>query len=245
MYDGTGRALAAGNGGYDMKKGKLWGIGVGPGDPELLTCKAVRVIRQCEIIAVPRSRKEQCLALKIARDAVPELAGKRILEIDMPMTKDQAALEAGYAAGTAVICEQLDAGKEVGFLTLGDPTVYSTYSYLHTRITDRGYDTEIIPGVPSFCASAAALNIPLCQGKEELHIIPGTYGTEEAVNLSGVKVLMKNHMPCTLETLQKPGISVQMVENCGLAEQKIYRSLAEIPEDAGYYSLIIVKEKAE
>lgn len=225
-----------------MKKGKLYGIGVGPGEAELLTLKAARLIRDCDIIALPHKDKDRCLALRIALGAVPELAEKELLEVDMPMTRDPAVLEAAYSAGTELLRQQLDQGKDVGFLTLGDPSVYSTYCYLHGRVAALGYETEIVPGVPSFCAAAAALGIPLCENKQELHIIPGTYQPTEALDYPGVKVLMKNKLPVTLSEARARGLKVQMVENCGLPGQRLCRSLEEIPEDAGYYSVLIIKE---
>lgn len=226
-----------------MTKGKLWGVGVGPGDPQLMTLKAVEVVRQCDAIAVPRRDKHECLALSIALGAVPELADKPTIEVHMPMTKDPAALEKGFQEGTAALREALDEGRTVAFLTLGDPTVYSTYSYLHTRIKALGYDTQIVPGITSFCAAAAALDRSLCQGREDLHIIPATYGVEEALSYPGVKVLMKNNVGETRKALVGRGLHVQMAENCGLPQERLYRSLEEIPEDSGYYSLIIVKEE--
>lgn len=228
-----------------MDKGKLYGIGVGPGDPELLTLKAVRLLRECDIIAVPHRDQSKCFALRIAMGAVPELEEKPFLEVDMPMTMDPELLAQAYEFGTARLREQLDAGKTVGFLTLGDPTVYSTYCYLHERIAALGYDTEIVPGVTSFCAAAAALNIPLCENRQEVHIIPGTYRPTEALNYSGVKVFMKNNIPETLAAARQRGLSVRMVENCGTKDQRVYRSIEEIPEDAGYYSVILVKEEGQ
>ena len=222
--------------------GKLFGIGVGPGDPELLTLKAAKTIRESDIIAVPHKDKNKCLALRIALGAVPELENKELVEVDMPMTKDKEVLEAAYKKGTETLTKLLDEGKQVGFLTLGDPTVYSTYCYLHQRVAALGYDTEIIPGVTSFCASAAALNIPLCENKQELHIIPGTYNPEEALDYPGVKVIMKNNLPRTLKAARERGLSVRMVENCGLENMKVYKSIDEIPEDAGYYSVLVIKE---
>lgn len=226
-----------------MERGTLYGVGVGPGDSELMTLKAVRLLRECDLVAVPHRDRNQCLALKIAMGAVPELENKPLLEVEMPMTKDRDVLEQAYAAGTALLCEQLDAGKTVVFLTLGDPTVYSTYCYLHQRITDLGYDTRIVPGVTSFCACAAELNIPLCENRQELHIIPGTYKPEEALCLPGTKVLMKNNLPQTLSALREKPQQVYMVENCGLPGQRIYRSLEELPESAGYFTVLIVKEE--
>lgn len=225
-----------------MKKGILYGIGVGPGDPELMTMKAIRTSLACDMIAVPHKDREKCLALKIALGAAPELNGKPLLAVDMPMTKDKALLGNAYTAGAALLAEQLEQGKSVAFLTLGDPTVYSTYLYLHTRVRDMGYETHIIPGITSFCAAAAELGISLCENKDQLHIIPGTYAPTEALRYPGVKVMMKNNLPETLKALREGGQKAAMVENCGLPNQRVYPTLEEIPEDAGYFSLLIVKE---
>ena len=121
-----------------MHRGKLYGVGVGPGDPELMTRKALRLLRECDGIAVPQKDKDRCFALRIALGAAPELAEKPLLEVDMPMTRDRAALERAYEAGTGRLREWLDAGKTVCFLTLGDPSVYSTYCYLHQRLLRLG-----------------------------------------------------------------------------------------------------------
>lgn len=225
-----------------MKKGILYGIGVGPGNPELMTMKAIRTGLACDILAVPHKDREKCLALKIALGAAPELAEKPLLAVDMPMTKDKTVLENAYAAGAALLAEQLEQGKNVAFLTLGDPTVYSTYLYLHTRVADLGYETHIIPGITSFCAAAAELGIPLCENSDQLHIIPGTYAPTEALRYPGVKVMMKNNLPETLKALRQSGQEAAMVENCGLPDQKVYPTLETIPEDAGYFSLLIVRE---
>lgn len=224
-----------------MEKGILYGIGVGPGDPELMTVKAIRAARNCDIIAVPHKDREKCLALKIALGAAPELAEKPLLTVDMPMTKDKTLLENAYAAGAELLAQQLEQGKTVAFLTLGDPTVYSTYLYLHTRVAARGYETHIIPGITSFCAAAAELGISLCENRDQLHIIPGTYAPTEALAYPGVKVMMKNNLPETLAALRQQNCTAAMVENCGLPNQKVYRALEEIPDDAGYFSLLIVK----
>lgn len=225
-----------------MKQGILYGIGVGPGDPQLMTLKAVRTALDCDVIAVPHKEPEKCTALNIALGAAPELAEKELLAVDMPMTKDKDALERAYAAGAEAICSVLAQGKTVCFLTLGDPTVYSTYLYLHHRVAARGYETHIIPGITSFCAAAAELGISLCENKEQLHIIPGTYTPSEALELSGTKVMMKNNLPKTLAALRERGANAAMVENCGMTNQHVYRTLEEIPEDAGYFSLLIVKD---
>ena len=138
---------------------------------------------------------------------------------------------------------QLDQGKTVCFLTLGDPTVYSTYLYLHQKVAAAGYRTKIISGVPSFCAAAAELGMSLCENGQQLHVIPGTYTPTEALDLPGVKVLMKNDLPATLAALRQKKKQAAMVENCGMETQRIFRSLEEIPQDAGYFSLLIVKDE--
>lgn len=224
-----------------MEAGTLYGVGVGPGDPELMTLKAVKTALACDLIAVPHKDAAQCTALKIALGAAPELAEKPLLTVDMPMTKDADLLEESYRKGAALLEGELAQGKNICFLTLGDPTVYSTYLYLHQRVTAHGYPGVIIPGVTSFCGAAAALGISLCENDQQLHIIPGTYTPTQALRLPGVKVMMKNNLPATLEALRQMGASAAMVENCGMENEKIYRKLEDIPENAGYFSLLIVK----
>ena len=221
-----------------MKKGKLYGVGVGPGDRELITLKALRVLRESEVIMVPVMRSGEKTAFGIVEEYID---GKEIVECRMPMTKDLKVLKENYEAICNKVSGYLDQGKNAAFITLGDPTVYSTYLYLHTRVADRGYETKIIPGVTSFCAAAAELGISLCENQQELHIIPGTYQPTEAFAYPGVKVMMKNNLAKTLPYLKAQGLSAYMVENCGLPNQHVYRCLDEIPEDAGYFSLLIVK----
>ena len=226
-----------------MKPGILYGVGVGPGDPELLTLKAVRLIRDCDVIAIPQ-KKAQCFALHIAAGAVPELQEKPILEIEMPMTRDKARREQAWTAGAAMLRGQLDQGKNVAFLTLGDSTIYSTCGYLQRLLQEQGYEVQMIPGVPSFCASAAALGIPLCEDREELHLIPGsTDHISETLKYPGTKVFMKGNLPELLDMLKRDAYAVQGVQNCGTEEEAFYRSVEEIPADAGYYTVVIVKEK--
>ncbi|MFV0529266.1 MAG: precorrin-2 C(20)-methyltransferase [Lachnospiraceae bacterium] len=224
--------------------GKLYGIGVGPGDPELLTIKALRLIRASDVIAVPGKTAQGSVAYNIVEQSYPELADKEVVAIYMPMTKDPEELKKNHEAGAFVIESLLKQGKQVAFLTLGDPTVYSTYIYIHARIEAEGYDTEIVSGITSFCAASARLNIGLVEKAQPLHIIPASYQIEDALALKGTKVLMKagTKMKEVKELLKARNANVLMVENCGMAEEKIYRSVDEIPEEAGYYSLIIVKE---
>lgn len=225
--------------------GKLYGVGVGPGDPELLTLKALRLIKEADVIAVPGESARDTVAYRIVVQAYPGLAEKELLPVAMPMTKDAEKLEKSHRAAAAAVAALLDKGKTVVFLTLGDVTVYSTYLYVHQKILQMGYETEIVNGITSFCAVAARLNMGLVEKAEELHVIPASYQIEEALKLPGTKVLMKagRKMGAVKAILEKTGACVSMIENCGMENERIYRSAEEIPEDAGYYSLIIVKEK--
>ena len=225
-------------------KGTLYGVGVGPGDPELMTLKAVRLIRENMIIAVPGADPKETVAYKIAVQAVPELAEKELLPIYMPMTHDPEELEKNHAKGAQTLEEVLDKGKNIVFLTLGDPCVYSTFSYLQKRVEKDGYHTELVSGITSFCAAAARLNIPLSEWNEQLHVVPAVHRLDSTLNESGNYILMKSgkKMNQIKEILAQSGRDVLMVENCGMENEHIYRSVEEIPDDAGYYSLIIAKE---
>lgn len=236
------------NRGLEQEKtmaGKLYGVGVGPGDPELLTIKALRIIKKADVIAVPGDDPRNSAAYKIVRRVWKGMEEKCILGIPMPMTKETGSLEISHHAGAVRIQEELEKGNNVAFLTLGDPTVYSTYLYIHKRIAKK-YEAEIINGIPSFCAAASRLNIGLVEQAEPLHIIPASYPMEDALELSGTKVLMKagkQFEKVKRQLLEKAEVQCMMVEKCGMAGEQIHRDLREIPENAGYYSLIIVKEK--
>lgn len=225
-------------------KGTLYGVGVGPGDPELMTLKAVRLIRENMIIAVPGADPKETVAYKIAVQAVPELVEKELLPIYMPMTHDPEELEKNHTKGAMALEEVLDEGKNIVFLTLGDPCVYSTFSYLQKRVEKDGYHTELVSGITSFCAAAARLNIPLSEWNEQLHVVPAVHRLDSTLNESGNYILMKSgkKMNQVKEILSQSGRDVLMVENCGMENEHIYRSVEEIPDDAGYYSLIIAKE---
>ena len=224
--------------------GKMYGVGVGPGDPELLTIKAVRIIKEADVLAVPGKQKDASVAYRIAKQAIHDVEAKEIIAIHMPMTKEKMLLEESHKKGADEIINYLKQGKTVAFLTLGDPTIYSTYIYLHKRISECGYETEIISGIPSFCAAAAKLNMGLVEKDEQLHVIPSSYDIKDAMALSGTKVLMKagKKISSVIEHLRNSSYRTFMIENCGMENEKTYRSLEDMKADAGYYSLIIVKE---
>ena len=123
--------------------GCLYSVGVGPGDPELMTLKAVKIIRNCQVLVLPAESKEKCVAYQIVRRAIPEIEDKTTVCLVMPMTKDKDRLEKSHREGTQKVAEVLDAGKDAAFLTLGDPTVYATSMYIHQRIAGMGYRTSI------------------------------------------------------------------------------------------------------
>lgn len=227
--------------------GILYGVGVGPGDPELMTLKAARLINENEIIAVPGKVPEETVAYKIAIQAVPTLANKKLLPIYMPMTHNKEEMKKKHAEGALHIEGYLKACKNVVFLTLGDPTIYSTFSYIQKIVNDHGYKTELVSGITSFCAAAARINISLAEWNEPLHIIPAVHKNENILNEEGNYILMKtgSHMKQVKDMLVKSGKNVYMAENCGMENEHIYLNAEDIPEDAGYYSLIIAKEKPE
>lgn len=225
--------------------GKLYGVGVGPGDPELLTLKSVRIIKESDIIAIPNTDKDKCAAYKIVKQIIKDIDDKEFLYIDMPMTKDEEKLKKSHEAGKNIIIENLKEGKNIAFLTLGDPVIYSTYIYIHKLIKEAGYETEIINGITSFCACAAKINEGLVEKSQELHIIPASYQIEESLGSPGTKVLMKSGKKISdvKDKIKEKNLKAVMIENCGMENEKVYEDLDHIPEKISYYSLIIVKEQ--
>ena len=222
--------------------GKLWGVGVGPGDPELLTVKAVRVLREADVVIVPDASSGDKVALNIVKDYLKD---KQIQFVKTPMVRDKAVMDAAHEAAADTICALLDDGKQVAFLTLGDPAIYSTYMYIHQKVLHRGYAVEVVPGIPSFCAAAARLNQSLCLGREPLIIIPASHDQNDLMDLPGNKVFMKagrsilELQQALAEKGQLEGAS--MVENCSMENEHVYPHFADLKEPSGYFSLVIVK----
>lgn len=229
-------------------KGTLYGIGVGPGDPELLTLRAVRAIQECDIIAIPDAGAQRHTALDIAREYVGQ---KPLLPLNLPMIRDEEELRNRREQAADLICQSLDAVKSVGFLTLGDPSIYATYSYLHKLVTGRGYSAQVIPGIPSFCAAAAALGQPLCEGEEPLHIIPALYGgVEEALSLPGTKVLMKSgkKLDEAVDLIRQKNMAAALVERAGMPGERLIPDLSaerDAIADVGYFCVVLVKDKTD
>ena len=205
------------------------------------------ILCSCGDLEENRVRKylEGCTAWQIAGNAVPELDEKQVILLPMPMVKDRDRLKEIHDRDAAEVAKLLDEGQQVVFLTLGDPTVYSTCMYIHKRLKAKGYPTEIVPGVPSFCAAAARMDISLVENRDELHVLPASYDIEKSLELPGTKVLMKSGKKISdvRRLLLEKGLEAEMVENCGMENERVYLSAEEIPEEAGYYSLLIVKER--
>lgn len=225
--------------------GVLYGVGVGPGDPELMTLKAIKAIKECDIIGIPAKDISSCTAYKIAIKAVPEIDEKQILCAPIPMTKDKNLLKEAYSNCCSNLETELDKGKKIAFLTLGDPTVYSTYMTIHKKIREKGYIAELISGVPSFCAVAAKLNLSLGSRKENIHILPGVYNADEIDKYDGTKILMKSAgkiEEVKNKILASENLRAYAVTNCGMDSQKIYSDICFLSDDAGYFTTIIVKD---
>lgn len=169
-----------------MITGKFYGIGVGPGDPELLTLKAHRVLNEVDVLCVPESSRErESLALKIASGSIKK--DWEIIRLLLPMTRDRQQLEKHWADAAQTINNVLVKGRDVAFITLGDPTLYSTFTYLFEFLKkiNPGVAVEIIPGVSAINAISSWMQVPLAEGDEKLAIVPALHAEEELVKVLG------------------------------------------------------------
>ena len=231
----------------EKRIGVLYGVSVGPGDPELMTLKAVRCLEKCPVIAAPQTAGGRMLALDIARGAVG-LDGKTILPLRFAMSRDPEVLRASHEEAARAVKEYLDAGQDVAMLNIGDVSIYATFGYLQEILQAGGYATAMAAGVPSFCAAAARLNVPLTGGMDTpLTIAPGGW-TDRVLEMPGTKVLMKagRQLPVLLDALQQADKLKKsaLVCNCGLPDERVYPDLSlERPqEQAGYFATVLVKE---
>ena len=231
--------------------GILYGVGVGPGDPELLTLKSVRALKAADVIAIPKSKGESdSIAFSIVKGTV-DLSNKETVELVFPMTKDKEVLIKAREEAAVVIADRLKAGKNVACITLGDPMFYSTFSYLIPLVKEKLPEVhiEIIPGVSSVMASAAAAVIPLTEADERLAVIPATYENEklrEILKDFDTVVLMKVNrvFDKVLGLLDELGLKEHAVfiERCGGENKRIIRGLDSLKgEKLDYLSMVIVK----
>ncbi|MDR2530784.1 MAG: precorrin-2 C(20)-methyltransferase, partial [Oscillospiraceae bacterium] len=225
--------------------GVLYGVGVGPGDPEHLTLKAVRVLNSVDVIAAPEQGGDH-----IALDIVTNyLDGKRIIRCATPMSNDPEVTGKAYRAAAVAIAELLDAGRSVAFVTLGDPSIYSTYLYIQRLVRELGYACEIVPGITSFCAAAARLGSVnpefdgLCSGTQPLLIVPAS-ASDDLIDLPVNKVLMKrvSSLPALAERFKSRGARIAAVTNCGLPGEQLAFGVDALHSVKGYLTLVVVKE---
>ncbi|MGN0435725.1 MAG: precorrin-2 C(20)-methyltransferase [Wujia sp.] len=236
-----------------INKGRLYGIGVGPGDPELMTVKAINTIKKCNVISIPAADKDSCTAYRIAVEAVPEMLNKEILSVAVPMTMDLTRLNKAYDEGSEKLAAMLDSGKDVAFLNLGDPTIYGTYMSIHERILGMGYEAEIVSGVPSFCAVAAVLSTYIGLRNNVIHILPGQkVDSDELIEMlenGDTVVIMKSgnsisELKNSLIKLEQEGrLRALAVMDCGMPTERVFNSICNLPDDSGYFTTILVHPK--
>ena len=234
-----------------MKLGTFYGIGVGPGDPELLTVKAAKILAACPHVFVPKARvKSESVALAIAEQHVNR--GAQIHELVFPMTTDPVKLAASWSAAAETIVPVLKTGADACFLTLGDPLVYSTYIYLLRSLREQlpTLTAVTVPGVTSFCAASALTNFTLGEGKEPVTIVPTAddlTAVRRALEVGGTVVLMKigNRLKEILALLEEQGVigDAVFVARVGLDGQRVELDLRKLRADdpeTGYLSVILV-----
>ena len=228
-----------------MKQGKLFGIGVGPGDTELLTIKASKLLKKVEVICSPRSAKTKpSLALSIVQPVLNEREDDyEILDPLFPMIEDKLALKDYWDQAAKIIIKYLLQGKDVAFITLGDPTIYSTFSYVAKRIEVSGFEIEILPGITSFTSCAAAAGISLAEKDEIIVIVPKVDDRLARIMEYGdTFVIMKTsrHSEMLEEIISedKRDKSIISVQNCSMKDENIFEGFSK---DKKYLSTTIVK----
>jgi precorrin-2/cobalt-factor-2 C20-methyltransferase len=226
---------------------KLYGIGIGPGDPTLITLKARDIIAIADVVCVPKAKNDGVsIALKIVS---PYLDNQEILEVTMPMTADKELLTTSWQEAAAKVAEKLRAGKTVVFLTLGDVTIYSTFGYLADAlfVIMPEAEIEMIPGITSFSAAAARLGIRLAEGSEPLLIVPDANETNIADIMPKFPnlVLMKvsAYWQELKDILAGKGAKAFLVSRIGQEGESIQEDITALTEKPDYLTLAIVKKR--
>ena len=224
--------------------GTFYAVGVGPGDPELLTLQAANILKRCPVIAAPQTKSGQMLALDIAQGPL-DLREKEILPLSFTMSHEPALREESYQTAARQIEAFLQKGLDVAMVNLGDVSVFATAYYILERIREDGFQTVMAPGVTSFSAVAARLGCSLTQIDAPLHIIPASADLDRALQLPGTKVLMKSGSAIheMVRALERAGLldRAALVADCGLPTEQVYRDLRELPENLSYFATIIVQ----
>ena len=231
--------------------GCLYGVGVGPGDPELLTRKALRILQQVPVICTPQSEtSSDSYALEIVSEFL-DRSKQEILRLTFP-TDDAEGAAGVWRKGADTIAEKLLAGQDVAFITEGDPMLYSTFAYVLEGITSShsSIPVEIVPGVSSVMAAAASASIPLVTHGQRLAILPAVYGIDdlrEAIANYDTIVLMKVNRTllsalANLETLGLAGKGIY-VRRASTTRERVVTDLSELTEeDLDYFSLLIIRK---
>lgn len=231
-------------------KGRFYGIGVGPGDPELLTLKAVRILENIDIVISPETKKGKgSIALDIAKDYLRDDVEK--LNLIFPMTYDQEILNDKWRENGEIINSKLEEGKNIAFLTLGDPMVFSTYMYLIPHLREKDVEIETIPGITSFCAVASRAEVPLSAGEESLSILPLRKDCESLDEVldsfDNIVVMKPSHDNKLLgEKLIERGYDNKfvLVSKCGTNEEEISYDVDRLKNnDVPYLSTVIIKKR--
>ncbi|MFD7107026.1 precorrin-2 C(20)-methyltransferase [Streptomyces celluloflavus] len=241
---GTGRA-----------KGRLYGVGLGPGDPSLMTVRAVQVIAEADVIAYHSARHGRSIARSIAAG---HLRADHIEEaLVYPVTTEstdhpggyRGALDEFYEASAARLAAHLDAGRTVAVISEGDPLFYGSYQHMHKRLADR-YPTEVIPGVTSVSAAAARLGTPLVEADEVLTILPGTLPEEEltarlAATDAAVVMKLGRTFPTVRRALERSGRmpEARYVERATMAGERTDRLAAIDADSVPYFSVAVVPSR--
>ncbi|MEG6585520.1 precorrin-2 C(20)-methyltransferase [Dendrosporobacter sp. 1207_IL3150] len=232
--------------------GRFFGVGVGPGSPDLLTLRAAEILQTADIICIPRSSdKNDSVALKVAKPHISSTA--EIVEISTPMVRDKEILNAEWQSGAQKIAKYLKDGKNVAFITIGDAMLFSTYTYLLNKVQQIIPDVSVesIPGVTSFSATAALLNRALAEGNEKLAIVPAIDDPSELKPILATfpnVVLMKvaNKYEQILDILEELGLQDKAVfmSKLGYPDQFYTRDLNSLRGvKREYLSLILVKQE--
>ena len=231
-------------------RGRLWGVSVGPGDSELLTLKGLRILQTVDVVACPQNRQgEPGMAYTIVKSHLrPE---QTILPLDLPFVRDPVQLQQAWRLAGERLVPLLTQGQDVAFITEGDASLYSTFSYVAQSVHRLAPAIKIttVPGVCSPLAAMAALNRPLSLGSEKIAILPALYDVSELTHALGwaeVVVLMKvaSVFSQVWHTLKEKGLLEQasLVERVGSPEEKLYPSLVNLADyTPPYFSILIVR----
>lgn len=231
---------------------RLIAVGVGPGDPELVTLKGARLIREADVVVTPvGDRSDASIAASIVEGLVDPVRQQLLTQV-YPMKRDQTGLDESWAESAREVAGLIRLGKTVAFITLGDPFLYSTFLYLHRQLQDNFPDipVEVVSGVSSIHAAAALAGIPLGMSDERLAVLPATYEDGELTRTFesfDTVVLMKVHRVFSRirDLLDRAGLKDRAVyvKRVGLPGEEVIHDLDEVrEEDLNYLSLVIVKK---